>query len=194
MSAPRQQLPPSELQRAGLVSRFAAFFLDAIILSVTLRSVAWLLRGADRMLSDFAPPVNFSALIFAWAPLLVSLYLVVSWTMSGQTPGKWLFGLKVVPFGGGKMTFQRSVLRLVGYIISALPVYLGFVSIAGAKRLGWHDRLARTEVTYVRRRSRPHSPTAMELRARMGAGLTPGRPVAFHRGGPLRASKAGARP
>lgn len=48
------------------------------------------------------------------------------------------------------MTLRRAVLRLVGYLLSALPFYLGFLWVMGPRRMAWHDRLARTQVIYVR--------------------------------------------
>jgi uncharacterized RDD family membrane protein YckC len=173
-------MSPSGSPRAGLMSRLGAFFVDAVILSVTLRSTAWLFRGAGRMLGRFAPPVKFDALIVAWAPLMVALYLVIFWTASGQTPGKLLFGLRVVPMEGGRLPLRRALLRLFGYLLSALPVYLGFLWIAGPARRGWHDRLARTEVVYARRRAPIKSTPATELRARIGGVLARDRPVVSH--------------
>jgi hypothetical protein len=38
---------------------------------------------------------------------------------------------------------------LFGYLVSALPFYLGFLSVLGRRRLSWHDRFAHTEVVYV---------------------------------------------
>jgi len=176
--------------RAGLMSRLGAFFVDAVILSVTLRSTAWLFRGSGRMLGRFAPPVKFDALIVAWAPLVVALYLVIFWTVSGQTPGKLLFGLRVVPIEGGRLPLRRALLRLFGYLLSALPVYLGFLWIAGPARSGWHDRLARTEVIYARRRAPSKSTPASQLRARIDGARARGSPALLQRGAPLRAAES----
>jgi uncharacterized RDD family membrane protein YckC len=43
---------------------------------------------------------------------------------------------------------------LAGYLLSALPFYLGFLWILGPERRGFHDRLAGTEVIYARRLAR----------------------------------------
>jgi uncharacterized RDD family membrane protein YckC len=180
-------------ERAGIVSRLAAFFVDALILAVTLRSTAWLLEGTDRMLGRFAPPVNVSALIYLAAPLMVATYFVAFWTTFGQTPGKWLLGLEVVTLEGGPLAFRRSLLRFAGCLVAALPLYLGFLWILGPQRRGWHDRIARTEVAYVRRHVAETS-TADELRRRMRGGVRPERSAAFRRVGPPRASRVGSRP
>jgi uncharacterized RDD family membrane protein YckC len=150
--------------RAGAVSRFGAFFVDALVLSATVRSAVWLLSGVAHVLRRFAPPVDLSALLVAVAPVIAALYFVAFWATVGQTPGKWLMGIKIVPIEGGRLTLRRSLLRLVGYVLSALPVYLGFLWILGPNRRGWHDRLARTVVIYVRRRSGPATTSASALR------------------------------
>jgi uncharacterized RDD family membrane protein YckC len=181
-----------ERERAGFVSRLAAFFVDALILSVSVRGTAWLFDGTNHVLRRFAPPINVAALIFVCGPLIVATYLVAFWRTFGRTPGKWLLGLEVVPVEGGPLTFRRSLARLVGYVASALPFYLGFLWILGPQRRGWHDRLARTEVTYVRRQV-AEATTADELRRRM-RGFRPERSAAFRRSGPVRASRLGSRP
>ena len=181
---------PPPVERAGAVTRFAAFFVDAIIVTVTLRTATWLLRATARVLGHFAPPVNLNAVLVALVPVLVAAYNVAFWTMLGRTPGKWLMGIKIVPVEGGRMTFRRSLARLIGYLLSALPIYLGYLWILGPERRGWHDILARTEVTYVRRRPAPAALTAAQVRDRMQASITA--PVSYHP--PPRPSKVGSRP
>jgi uncharacterized RDD family membrane protein YckC len=181
---------PPPVERAGAVTRFAAFFVDAIILTLALRTTSWLVRATARALGHFAPPVNLHAILVAHVPLLVAVYNLAFWTMLGQTPGKWLMGIKIVPVEGGRLTFKRSLLRLLGYLLSALPVYLGFLWILGPRRRGWHDILAHTEVTYVRRRPAPAALTAARVRDRMQASVIG--PVSYRP--PPRPSKAGPRP
>ena len=89
--------------------------------------------------------------------MITSLYNIVFWRFGGQTPGKWLLGLRVVALGGGRVGIGRAALRFAGYLLSALPFYLGFLWVLGPERRGFHDRLAGTEVVYTRRpgRKRP---------------------------------------
>ena len=149
--------------RAGFVSRMGAFSADAIIVALALRSAVWILHATTHVLRRFAPPVNIAALLLAIGPLLVAIYLVAFWTVFGQTPGKWLLGLKIVSNGGAPVGFRRSLARLVGYVVSALPCYLGFLWILGPQRRAWHDRLAGTEVVYVARRPRAVEPRKLAV-------------------------------
>jgi uncharacterized RDD family membrane protein YckC len=68
---------------------------------------------------------------------------------AGQTPGKALLGLRVVPVNGGKLKPWRAVLRYLGYYLSALPLFIGFLWVLlDDQRQAWHDKLAGTVVLY----------------------------------------------
>ncbi|PIP08224.1 MAG: hypothetical protein COX51_04865, partial [Syntrophobacteraceae bacterium CG23_combo_of_CG06-09_8_20_14_all_50_8] len=48
------------------------------------------------------------------------------------------------------MTYGIAFLRWIGYFISALPLYIGFLWVAfDGKKQGWHDKLAGTVVILV---------------------------------------------
>ena len=141
--------PPSPHARAGLVTRLTAFAIDAAILSLAVATATWLLDVAARAARRFAPPIDLPSVLLACVPLLIVAYHVGFWRASGQTPGKWLMGIRVVTIGGGRLGVGRCCVRLFGYLISTVPVYLGFAWILGPQRRGWHDRLAGTAVVYV---------------------------------------------
>jgi uncharacterized RDD family membrane protein YckC len=53
----------------------------------------------------------------------------------------------VVRTDGSPVTWGRAVLRYLGFIVSAIPLSLGFLWIAiDGRRQGWHDKLAGTYV------------------------------------------------
>jgi uncharacterized RDD family membrane protein YckC len=137
-------------QRAGFFSRLAAFATDLVIVSAGIGGTAWFFEVTGRALGRFALPVDLPALVLAAAPVAEALYHVVFWATTGQTPGKWLLGIRVQRLGGGKVRPGQAVVRVLGYLLSALPLYAGFWWILGPERQGWHDRLARTEVVYNR--------------------------------------------
>lgn len=154
---------PATHRRAGIVTRLAAAVVDAIILFACLRGTVWFFEAAARVLRRFAPPVDLPTVLLAIAPVLVAAYHVLFWRLGGQTPGKWLLGVKVVAQGGGRLTLLRAIVRVVGYLLSALPLYFGFLWILGPRRRGWHDLLAGTEVVYVSRRGPPESRPLLSL-------------------------------
>ena len=76
-----------------------------------------------------------------------ALYYAYFHSRFGQTPGKMMKGLVVLDAYDRKISFKKSLLRWMGYIISLLPLGMGFwISAAGKNRKTWHDRLADTQV------------------------------------------------
>jgi uncharacterized RDD family membrane protein YckC len=65
----------------------------------------------------------------------------------GQTPGKMMKGLVVLTNHQKKLTLKQSLFRWIYYLISLLPLGIGFW-MASRKTGGetWHDRMAGTWV------------------------------------------------
>jgi len=84
--------------------------------------------------------------------LFTAIATILFWTYwNGQTPGKKLMGIKVVSVDNEPLTLGQSFLRYIGYIISSLMFFIGFIMI-GVRRdkRGLHDLIARTKVIYTR--------------------------------------------
>ena len=66
------------------------------------------------------------------------------------TPGKLLMGCHIVDAETLQpISRKQAIIRLAGYFVSALPLYLGFIWAARDKRKqGLHDKLAKTLVLY----------------------------------------------
>lgn len=84
--------------------------------------------------------------------LMMGLVYVSCQHAYGTTPGKWLFGLRIVdattlePIQG-----WRYGLRFLGYIPSAGPMMLGvFAGIFSKRKRALHDVIAHTVVLYTR--------------------------------------------
>jgi uncharacterized RDD family membrane protein YckC len=71
---------------------------------------------------------------------------------TGQTIGKMAAGTRVIPADpaapvSARVTFGQAVVRAAGYLVSALPIGLGFLpALFGQDRRALHDRLADTRV------------------------------------------------
>jgi uncharacterized RDD family membrane protein YckC len=67
---------------------------------------------------------------------------------NGQTPGMQQMGIRVVrDTDGGPITIGPAVLRLIGYWISGLVFYIGYIWIfVDKRRRGWFDLIAGTVV------------------------------------------------
>lgn len=120
-----------------------------MVLAIVISSARWFLATIDQVLRPWAR-FDPSALLLSVIPLIIAVYFVGLWRLSGQTVGKWLLGIRVVSADGGPVSLGRAMLRLVGYLLSALPLYAGFLWVLiDPQRRALHDRLARTFVVYL---------------------------------------------
>jgi len=77
-------------------------------------------------------------------------YLLVFWSLAGQTPGMRFVAIRVVADGEARLGFWRSVRRLLGLVVATIPLGLGFIGVLlGERRRGLPDVFASTEVTYA---------------------------------------------
>jgi uncharacterized RDD family membrane protein YckC len=124
-------------ETAGFPERLVAYIIDLIILVIPFIIISLLL-----------PTV-----LYIIVALVIGVgYFVYFWTSSGQTIGKMVMGLKVVSAESGDLLDPgTAVLRYVGYIVSSIPIYLGFFWVLwDPNKEGWHDKIAKTRVIKVK--------------------------------------------
>lgn len=91
-----------------------------------------------------------STLLIAVAAALTVGYFGGFHWLRGQTPGKRLLGIMVVNIHGERPSVVRSLLRTVAYLLSALPVSIGFLWVGfDRERRALHDWVAGTYVVRV---------------------------------------------
>jgi uncharacterized RDD family membrane protein YckC len=151
---------------AGFFSRLLAFIIDTIIISFSLVATTWFFTVTATMLQfrtilgfSLSAIPGFSALIDNIVGLELGSFLsfifvlgyhVFFLVFAGQTPGKALLGLRVVPLSGGKIPVWRALVRFLAYFPSALLIWIGFLwIIVDDRRQAWHDKLAGTCVIYT---------------------------------------------
>jgi len=142
----------------GFWRRMMAFFIDKIILFVTSVFILFvgMLTLSLGFLSDYSEllperllevSMTFMLLYFLIIAFISMFYFTYFHGTTGQTFGKMILGLQVVQSTGEKMTLGIGFLRWVGYLISGMVFYLGFIWIAfDRKKQGWHDKIAGTIV------------------------------------------------
>ncbi|HET7291331.1 MAG TPA: FHA domain-containing protein [Vicinamibacteria bacterium] len=144
----RRPSPP-----APLLARSIAGALDLLVVGVAQAVVLgpvtryWWSRElpADPAQVPFLP-ILLSLAAIPVALLLGAGYYVWGWGIAGATPGKKLMGLVVETRDGSIPIGPASALvRVIGYVVSALPLGLGFLLIPFAGE-GLHDKLAGTRV------------------------------------------------
>jgi uncharacterized RDD family membrane protein YckC len=140
----------------GFWRRGLAFFIDITILYTlsTALFATWItithtpVESHEFFILSNTTPEIFMGVILPYYGISVLLnmtYFTYFHGTIGQTPGKKLLGLKVIDITGKEMTLGIAFLRWVGYIISKLVLFLGFIWIAFDRRKqGWHDKIAGT--------------------------------------------------
>ena len=147
--------PPdlASLPRAGFWLRGLAFLVDLGLVA--------LLGFGGGMLVDLAVQIGgmvssatevglrwLSTVATSFLVVLIALcYFTLFVGMRGQTPGKMLFGLKVIRVSGEEVGIGRALLRWVGQCLGLLPFCLGFLMAAFSRRKqALHDKIAGTYV------------------------------------------------
>jgi uncharacterized RDD family membrane protein YckC len=119
--------------RAGFWPRFGALIVDSLILAIPVYVLGYLPTSLGYALS-----VGLSATYFTW----------FEGGETGQTPGKRLFGIRVVSIeDGGPLGFGRGFVRWIGRYVSSLALLIGYLwMLWDAERQCWHDKMARAVV------------------------------------------------
>ncbi|MBN2570279.1 MAG: RDD family protein [Deltaproteobacteria bacterium] len=134
----------------GFWRRGIAFSIDKVILqliSITICYIGAKVVVPDYDLTDLSSILPNSLLwsFYGITIILDMVYFTYFHGTTGQTPGKKILGLKVIQKRGEPMTLGIAFLRWVGYLISKIFLYLGFIWIAfNREKMGWHDMIAGT--------------------------------------------------
>lgn len=148
---------------AGIGSRAAAAIVDQIIIWLVMLGVFTLLAILYSALAGGGLVNGLDRVFGSW--VMAAMYLggfALSWgyfvffeaLSDGQTPGKKMFGLRVVQDGGYSISFGASAVRNLVRVLDAQPGFFYFVGMASAifsrtsKRVG--DIVAGTIVVHER--------------------------------------------
>lgn len=154
--SPKPKVQPLEPRPAGFISRFAAWFVDQLVLLVVFAVLGMIVQ----LVANFsgrnvlAPSGEKLAILLGttWFTFTTSaIYMALFWYLFGSTLGQLLFGLRVVRSDGSRfLSLSQVLVRVIGFYISMAVLFLGFLWILiDSGRRGWHDKLARTKVIYT---------------------------------------------
>ncbi len=157
-----------KIRFAGFWVRFLATWIDTAVLIVPLGFLVYVLSGGEWLdFSDFAQSMTFaqngnlqSALqsmpkasmrwetLFELTIAAVTIFFWKRW--AGATPGKKVLGIHVVDAKTyDEINNKQAIIRYIGYIISTIPLAVGFLMVAVRKdKRALHDLLAETVVIY----------------------------------------------
>ena len=129
---------------AGFWIRLVAVIIDVILVGIGYVVILFALTAIG---VDYYTLFTFASILgFIWA-LGYHIFFPSSDMMG--TPGKALLGLKITDDFGSQISAGTAILRQVGYIISGLTLYIGFIIVGFTdNKRGLHDMVASTRVTY----------------------------------------------
>ena len=130
---------------AGFWIRFAAALIDTLVFLLVFSLPLTLIYGSDYWASDELVSGFWDIFLTYIAPIFITVWF---WTKFLGTPGKMALRLRVVDAQTGKaISTPKAIGRYLGYYVSMLPLFLGFIWIGiDKKKQGFHDKLAGTVV------------------------------------------------
>jgi uncharacterized RDD family membrane protein YckC len=153
------------VQYVGFWIRVLATLIDTALVSVALWPLGHLLlRTVHLPAPDWDPngpgfldlnqlQLQFSASDWLLQITLPAVVIILFWMARQATPGKMLFGARIVDASSGSpLRFGQACVRYFGYYISTLFMCMGFIWVGfDPRKQGWHDKLANTVVVRYRR-------------------------------------------
>jgi len=146
--------PDPHNPKAGFWVRLAAISVDGIIIGLIVMVVillpAVVAMAMGILGSSETDQTMVSVAVFAVEILFGWFYFAIPLSHEHQaTPGKRCFDLYVATRDGERVGLLRALWRTFCYVISAIPLYLGFIMAAFKNKRALHDVLAGTQVLYV---------------------------------------------
>jgi uncharacterized RDD family membrane protein YckC len=146
------QINTGELRYAPILTRFAAVFLDGLLLAAVnfgIRLVATALLGASQTLG----PTAALPLVFILFALQIGVAMSYEGLMIGKygaTLGKMACKIKVVTADGGGVSYGRAFGRYFAKLLSSLACLIGYIMACFdmPQRRALHDYICNTRVVY----------------------------------------------
>jgi uncharacterized RDD family membrane protein YckC len=147
---------------AGVATRAVALGIDVLIAHVIFLTGAALLGLAASLVGELRPGWLVALLVASGWAVVAGGYFVLFWTAAGQTPGMRLMRLRVAGATGDPPRLGRALLRLVGLLLSIVPLFAGFVPVLfNERRRGLHDFFGGTVVVHAERAPLPAEEVAI---------------------------------
>ena len=144
------QLQHHQIQYAGFLRRTLAFTIDMIIVSLISTALILAIFGIEQLhqMQSMTSWHTIDWRIAGVEQILPAIWTISFWFVWMATPGKLLFDCQIVDARSlQKAGLRQLVVRYLGYILSSLPLGLGFIWIIfNPRRQGWHDKLSGTVV------------------------------------------------
>lgn len=154
---------------AGVVSRTLALLGDVVVLALLVAVTNWVIQQIGRQIlaGSFLEPGRCPegtewwrlrthlCRALPWALPVVGfvlppLYRIGFWSVTGQTPGMALFGIRMLRVDGRPVGVFTALRRFLGDIACAFTLGIGFLGVlVSARRQGLQDRIGGTVVVHA---------------------------------------------
>lgn len=139
----------------GIATRAVALAADTALTLVLFMSVVGMAALVSSLVGGLRPEWLVGVLLASGWMLIAGGYFVLFWSSVGQTPGMRLLHVRVAGPTGRPPSIGRSLARLVGLVLSIVPMFAGFIPVLFTeRRRGLADFLAGTVVLYESRESK----------------------------------------
>jgi uncharacterized RDD family membrane protein YckC/cytoskeletal protein CcmA (bactofilin family) len=120
------------MPRVGFWPRFGASLIDLVLVGVV-------------------NAMTFQSAQSFWT--LWAIYHATLWALKGTTVGGSVLNLRLVRLDGRAMDWQTAVVRVLGAVVSLVPLALGFFWASWDSEFqSWHDRIAGTTIVKPERK------------------------------------------
>ena len=122
------------MEKSSFWRRLFAYLLDNIIIGLIWGGLVAVLN-LDPMVENVI------------GMIITAVYFVVFWATTGQPLGHRALGIKVVTIDGSPLTYNKAILRFLGYALCDGLLGIGYLWVIFDKdKQGWHDKIAGTIV------------------------------------------------
>lgn len=133
---------------AGFWKRYAAYFIDYILLTVVTLPLSMIINLAGAGSGNESVQVALTLVVMLLSMVIsIGYYAGFHASRGGATLGKMAVGIKVVRGNGERISFLRAFCRYLATIVSSLILMIGFIMAAFTERKqALHDMMCDTLV------------------------------------------------
>ena len=138
----------AKLEYAGFWIRFAAVFVDGLVLQVVFIPLSAML-GTGLFAIHHHPSLQ-AVLVFQLIAIFIPMvYQTVCVGEYGATIGKMAVGIKIIRADGSRLTYEQAFWRFWAKMISGLTCGIGYLIVAfDDEKRALHDHICGTQVVY----------------------------------------------
>ena len=140
-----------EYEYASFFSRFIATIVDSFFFVIIIYGLVYVIFGGAIFIPDESGQSPYQILegtslityiiINNILPVIIVIWF---WIKYKGTPGKLIMNIQVIDEeSGSSLTIGKSILRYIGYLVSTIPLGLGYLWVLfDKKNRAWHDMIA----------------------------------------------------